>query len=95
ETVAYEAPPSPELRDEEMLAALAAVPQNYRAVVLLADVQEFSYKEIAGILKVPVGTVMSRLSRGRDHLRKALDKSCIAAGFAASSKWTGRMTITA
>ena len=95
ETLAYEAPPSPHLRDEDMLAALAAVPQNYRAVVLLADVQEFSYKEIANILKVPVGTVMSRLSRGRDHLRKALDKSGLAARFATADKWTGRMTVTA
>lgn len=95
ETLAYEAPPSPTLRDEEMLAALAAVPQRYRTVLLLADVQEFSYKEIADILKVPIGTVMSRLSRGRDHLRKALDNSGIAAGFVAAKKFTGRMTVTA
>jgi RNA polymerase sigma-70 factor (ECF subfamily) len=55
-----------------MLAALAEVPQDFRAVVLLVDVEEFSYKETAGILNVPIGTVMSRLSRGRRLLRERL-----------------------
>jgi len=66
-------PPIPEhITDEEMLAALTEVPQDFRAVVLLVDVEEFSYKETAGILNVPVGTVMSRLSRGRKMLREKL-----------------------
>jgi len=66
-------PPSPEhITDEEMMAALAEVPQDFRAVVLLIDVEEFSYKEAAGILNVPIGTVMSRLSRGRKALREKL-----------------------
>jgi RNA polymerase sigma-70 factor (ECF subfamily) len=66
-------PPVPEhITDEEMLAALAEVPQDYRAVVLLVDVEEFSYKDAAGILGVPIGTVMSRLSRGRRFLRERL-----------------------
>ena len=66
-------PPIPEhITDEEMLAALADVPHDYRAVVLLIDVEEFSYKEAAGILSVPIGTVMSRLSRGRRLLRERL-----------------------
>ncbi len=66
-------PPIPEqITDEEMLAALAEVPQDFRAVVLLVDVEEFSYKEAAGILNAPVGTVMSRLSRGRKVLREKL-----------------------
>jgi RNA polymerase sigma-70 factor (ECF subfamily) len=66
-------PPLPEgITDEEILAALDAVPQDFRAVVLLVDVEEFSYKEAAAILNVPVGTVMSRLSRGRKTLRDAL-----------------------
>jgi RNA polymerase sigma-70 factor, ECF subfamily len=60
------------ITDEDMLAALAAVPQDFRAVVLLVDVEEFSYKEAAGILNVPVGTIMSRLSRGRRLLRERL-----------------------
>jgi RNA polymerase sigma-70 factor (ECF subfamily) len=45
---------------------------GFREVVLLADVEEFSYKEIAGVLGIPIGTVMSRLSRGRRQLREAL-----------------------
>jgi len=66
-------PPIPEhITDEEMLAALADVSQDFRAVVLLADVEEFSYKEAAGILNVPIGTVMSRLNRGRKLLREKL-----------------------
>src|SRR6185503_16012840 len=66
-------PPIPEqITDEEMLAALATVPEDFRAAVLLIDVEEFSYKEAAGILNVPIGTVMSRLSRGRRLLREKL-----------------------
>jgi RNA polymerase sigma-70 factor (ECF subfamily) len=60
------------ITDEEMLAALAEVPEDFRAVVLLVDVEEFSYKEAAGILNTPIGTVMSRLSRGRRLLRERL-----------------------
>jgi RNA polymerase sigma-70 factor (ECF subfamily) len=67
------APPIPqEIRDEDVLHALGKVPVDFREVVLLADVQEFSYKEIAEALKVPLGTVMSRLSRGRKLLRQEL-----------------------
>ena len=61
-----------EIRDEDILDGLAKVPVEFREVVLLADVQEFSYKEIAETLKVPLGTVMSRLSRGRKLLRREL-----------------------
>jgi len=66
-------PPVPQhITDEDMLAALSEVRQDFRAVVLLTDVEEFSYKEAAGILNVPIGTVMSRLSRGRKMLREKL-----------------------
>jgi RNA polymerase sigma-70 factor (ECF subfamily) len=66
-------PPIPEqLSDGEILAALDCVPADYRAVVLLVDVQEFAYKEVAEILAIPIGTVMSRLSRGRKMLRDRL-----------------------
>lgn len=67
------APPLPEnITDEEILAALEDVPQEHRAVVLLVDVEEFSYKDAAGIIGIPIGTVMSRLSRGRRLLRERL-----------------------
>lgn len=72
EQMTYEPPVSPELRDEDILAALDRVPQNFRAVILLADVQEFSYKEVAEALGIPIGTVMSRLNRGRQMLRTHL-----------------------
>ncbi|MEW6058845.1 MAG: sigma-70 family RNA polymerase sigma factor [Actinomycetota bacterium] len=58
--------------DEDVKRALEALPEGFRLAVLLADVEGFSYKEIAGILDVPIGTVMSRLHRGRRALEKAL-----------------------
>jgi RNA polymerase sigma-70 factor, ECF subfamily len=72
ETVAYVPPVEPRLTDGEVLAALDSLQPRYREVVLLADVEEFSYREIAAVLGVPVGTVMSRLSRGRARLRQLL-----------------------
>ncbi len=65
--------PVPEhLSDADILSALDGVPGDYRAVVLLVDVEEFAYKEAAEILDIPIGTVMSRLSRGRKQLREKL-----------------------
>ena len=61
-----------EITDGEILAALDKIPSEFRSVVLLVDVEEFAYKEVAEILSIPIGTVMSRLSRGRGLLRKAL-----------------------
>jgi RNA polymerase sigma-70 factor, ECF subfamily len=58
--------------DAEVKAALESIPENFRMAVLLADVEGFSYKEIAEIMDVPIGTVMSRLHRGRKALEKAL-----------------------
>ena len=58
--------------DADVKAALESVPENFRMAVLLADVEGFSYKEIADITDVPIGTVMSRLHRGRKALEKAL-----------------------
>jgi RNA polymerase sigma-70 factor (ECF subfamily) len=52
--------------------AIESLPEQFRMAVLLADVEGFSYKEIAEILDVPIGTVMSRLHRGRKALQKAL-----------------------
>ncbi len=58
--------------DEDVQRALEALPEGFRLAVLLADVEGFSYKEIAEILGIPIGTVMSRLHRGRRALEKAL-----------------------
>jgi RNA polymerase sigma-70 factor (ECF subfamily) len=58
--------------DDEVKRALEALPEQFRVAVLLADVEGFSYKEIADITDVSIGTVMSRLHRGRKALQKAL-----------------------
>ena len=58
--------------DADVKTALESIPENFRMAVLLADVEGFSYKEIAEITEVPIGTVMSRLHRGRKALEKAL-----------------------
>lgn len=58
--------------DTEVKVALEALPDNFRMPVLLADVEGFSYKEIAEILGIPIGTVMSRLHRGRKAMQKQL-----------------------
>ena len=60
------------LPDEEVRGALEALPEHYRLPVILADVEGFAYKEIAEMLDIPVGTVMSRLHRGRRSMQKAL-----------------------
>ena len=60
------------LTEDEIKDAVENLPTQYREVVLLADVQGFSYKEIAEILEIPNGTVMSRLHRGRAKLQKVL-----------------------
>ena len=58
--------------DHEVRETLVSLPYDYKMVVLLADLEGFAYKEIAEILEVPVGTVMSRLYRGRRMLERAL-----------------------
>ena len=72
ETVAFVPPIPEELKDEEILQALEKLPKAFRDVVVLTDVEEFSYKEVAEFMQVPIGTVMSRLSRGRKLLRQQL-----------------------
>lgn len=57
---------------EAIARALARLPESFRTAVVLRDVEEFSYAEIAKILDVPIGTVMSRIHRGRALLRRAL-----------------------
>ena len=58
--------------EAEVKQALEALPAQFRMAVLLADVEGFQYKEIAEILDIPIGTVMSRLHRGRRALQKSL-----------------------
>jgi len=58
--------------DSEVKDALEALPEQFRIAVLLADIEGFSYKEIAEMLDIPIGTVMSRLHRGRKGLQKSL-----------------------
>jgi RNA polymerase sigma-70 factor, ECF subfamily len=68
-------PESVLLRNENqqmILDALAAVPVHYREIILLCEVEELSYREIAEVLSLPIGTVMSRLSRARNSLRHML-----------------------
>jgi len=60
------------LVSDDVVRAVDALPIDFRMVVILADLQEFSYKEIADILDIPVGTVMSRLFRGRRLLERSL-----------------------
>ncbi|HWC67962.1 MAG TPA: sigma-70 family RNA polymerase sigma factor [Acidimicrobiales bacterium] len=58
--------------DDEVKEALESLPEAFRLAVLLADVEGFSYKEIAEMLDIPIGTVMSRLHRGRKAMHKLL-----------------------
>src|SRR5665213_778222 len=60
------------ITDTEVKEAIESLPDTFRLAVLLADVEGFSYKEIAEITDVPIGTVMSRIHRGRKALQKAL-----------------------
>jgi RNA polymerase sigma-70 factor (ECF subfamily) len=62
------------LAASELLEEVAQLPDRYRQVVILRDIQEMSYEEIAGIVQVPVGTVKSRLNRGRLILQEKLGK---------------------
>jgi RNA polymerase sigma-70 factor (ECF subfamily) len=65
---------------DEVKEALAELPESFRVAVYLADVEGFAYKEIAEIMDTPVGTVMSRLHRGRKALQKALSDYARARG---------------
>lgn len=72
ETVAFDPPTPKGLTEEEVLNALRGLPPQFGEVVLLADVEDMAYKEISNVLDVPIGTVMSRLHRGRKLMRAAL-----------------------
>ncbi|MBX3313705.1 MAG: sigma-70 family RNA polymerase sigma factor [Actinobacteria bacterium] len=68
--------------EAEVKAAVEALPENFRLPVVLADVEGFAYKEIAEILDIPIGTVMSRLHRGRKALQKSLFDYAVTHGLA-------------
>ena len=61
-----------EMKEEEIRKEIDALPVKFREVIILRDIQEFSYEEISSILKIPIGTVKSRVNRGRLRLQKKL-----------------------
>ena len=74
------------LPDSDIKRALQEIPEEFRIVVYLADVEGFSYKEIAGIVEIPAGTVMSRLHRGRKLLREKLADYAKELGYSTEPK---------
>ena len=72
DTLAYELPTPQFVTEEEVLAALDRLPRDFQLPVILADIEELSYLEIAEVMNIPKGTVMSRLHRGRKLLRMEL-----------------------
>jgi RNA polymerase sigma-70 factor (ECF subfamily) len=80
QTAVYVEPIAEQLTDDELIQAFRRLPQQFAEVVMLSDVQEFSHKEIQETLGIPIGTVMSRLSRGRQLLRAELADSATRAG---------------
>jgi len=81
ETIAYDPPTPQRLTEEEVLAALERIPRDFQLRVVLADVEDLSYREIANSLRIPLGTVMSRLHRGRKLLRMELANYAREAGY--------------
>lgn len=73
-----------ELMDDDITGALEQLPEDFRTVVLLCDVEGFTYEEIANMLDVPIGTIRSRLHRGRNLLKAQLMQYAQQRGFASS-----------
>jgi RNA polymerase sigma-70 factor (ECF subfamily) len=74
------------LLGEDLARAVDALPEAFRAAVVLADLQGFSYREIAEILEIPIGTVRSRLARARAALQRALWDHAVDAGLRAATE---------
>ncbi|MCC5905665.1 MAG: sigma-70 family RNA polymerase sigma factor [Balneolaceae bacterium] len=71
-----------ELIDDDLSNALDSIPEDFRTVVLLCDVEDFTYEEIANMLDVPIGTIRSRLHRGRNLLKTQLMEYAAKRGYA-------------
>jgi len=78
--------------DQDLKKAIESLPEEFRMAVLLSDAQNFSYQEIADILSVPIGTVRSRLWRGRRLLQKILWKQAVEAGIVSDNQ-KGKATV--
>ena len=76
------------LSQDDIVAALASVPHDFRDVIVLVDIGDFSYQDAAQILDIPIGTVMSRLHRGRRVLKRELAESVLEEG----SRWATTTT---
>lgn len=74
--------------EQDILNAIGRLPDGYRETVVLADLQGLSYEDISKSLEIPVGTVRSRLNRGRSHLQKALWDEAVRSGYITDKKMT-------
>ena len=80
-SIPFEAPIPEKITDQEVLEAIERMPEHFRNVLVLSDIEELSYKEISAALDWPIGTVMSRLHRGRKLLRAELTNQQRLSGF--------------